>query len=151
MHYLFNTGPYRKLYKSFIKRYDECDKIETIEPRVRSLSKVIRESGLGVSIWSCEGHSDEDYPNRGYVMLAARNQEAALKLLSVFQECSRQIVNLLGWEALPEIETPLAFINEDDSYPCIIIRNPDMHSSDQLDIWWDIVTRCAQHQLKHYS
>lgn len=151
MHIQYNTPAHRKLYKDFIKRYDDCDKVENIEPRVRQLSQIVRESGLGVSVWSCEGHDDDVYyPYAGYVMFMARNRDAASKLVDVFQRCSASVVDVLGWEGLPEIETPLAFLEEDTSYPIVVIRSPSMTTAALADQFWDIVTQRSYTQLIHY-
>lgn len=151
MHIQYNTAPYRRLYKQMIERYDGCDKVENIEPRVRQFCQIIRESGLGVSIYSCEGHEDEIFsPLTGYVMLAARNRDAATKLVEVFQRTSARIVDELKWEALPDIETALASLGEDTSYPCIVFRNPSFEKPELADRFWEIVTRCVYNQLKHH-
>ncbi len=151
MHLQYNTPAFRKLYKSFIERYDGYDKVENIEPRVRQLCQIVRESGLGVSIYSCEGHSEEIFsPHCGYVMFAARNREAANKLIDVFQRCSSSIVEAIGWEALPSIETPLASFEEDTSYPCVVIRSPSFEDYKLADQFWDIVTRRSHNHLKHH-
>lgn len=151
MHMQYNTPAYRRHYKSMVERYDACDKAECIEPRVRQFSQIVRESGLGVSIWSCEGHIEESYvPLAGYVMFTARNREAATKLIEVFQRTSARIVDELGWGALPDIETTLASLEEDTSYPCIVIRNPSFEEVELADRFWEIVTHCVYNQLKHH-
>lgn len=152
MHIQYNTPAHRKLFKDFVKRYDDCDKVENIEPRVRLLSQIVRESGLGVSIWSCEGHDDADMfsPYCGYVMFMARNRDAATRLVDVFQRCSAAIVDGIGWEALPSIETSLASLEEDTSYTCVVIRSPSFENPEFADKFWDIVTRRTYNHLKHY-
>lgn len=151
MHIQYNTPAHRKLFKDFAKRYDECDKVEEIEPRVRLLCQIVRESGLGVSIWSCEGH-DEDIFARycGYAMFMARNREAATKLVDVFQRCSAAIVDGIGWEALPSIESSLASLEEDTSYSCVVIRSPAFATPEFADQFWDIITRRSYNHLKHH-
>lgn len=151
MHIQYNTPAHRKLFKDYIKRYDDCDKVENIEPRVRQLSQIVRESGLGVSIWSCEGHGDEMFsPYCGYVMFMARNRDAATKLVEVFQRCSASVVDVIGWEANPSIETALASLGEDTSYPCVVIRSPSFETVEFADQFWDIVTRRSYNHLQHY-
>ncbi|ABY62841.1 hypothetical protein ST201phi2-1p007 [Pseudomonas phage 201phi2-1] len=151
MHLQYNTPPYRKLYRSYIERYDNCDKVVNIEPRVREFSHLIRQSGLGVSVWSCEGHEEDTYsPYEGYVMLTARNREAAAKLVDVFQKISSVLVTVMGWEALPEIESPLASLGEDTSYPCVVIRSPSFTKESNANLFWEIVTVQTEKLLKHH-
>lgn len=151
MHLQYNTPQYRKLYRSYIERYDNCDKVACIEPRVREFSHLIRQSGFGVSVWSCEGHASDEYmPYEGYVMFAARNREASTKLIDVFQKISGRIVTAMGWEALPEVESPLAALEEDTSYPCLVIRSPSFESEELAVLFWQIVTEETQRLLQHH-
>lgn len=149
----YNTPGYRRLYKQFVKDYVELDHKEIIEQRVRLLCELVYESNLGVSRYSCEGHPDdvwECYSYSGYVMFACRNRDAAQTLGTILQHASNRVITALGWEALPTIETSLASLCEDVSYPCLVIRSPNMTDETMADTFWDIITESTYNHLKHY-
>lgn len=151
MYMKYNTGPYRAHYKMLVKRYDGLNHEEVCEPRVRKLCKIIRESGLGVSVFSCEGHADETPPNEGYIMFAARNREAATKLIDVFQAIMSRVIKDFGIGAIGEIETNLAcWQSDEDLYPCIVLRSPHPDNPYHADLWWGLATRVAFNELQHH-
>lgn len=150
MHYKYNTPEYRRLYREMIKRWNESDLSDVIEERVLEICKVVHASNQGVSIYSCEGH-DEPYLNRqGYVMFAARNREASVKLLEVLQIAMGKVYKMFGGDAIGEIESNIATRAEDVVYPCVVIRSPTFTTDEMADRWWKIITASVYHQLRHH-
>lgn len=153
MHIQYNTPLYRKLFKERVKRYEECDKVECIEPRVRKICADVMASNLGVSVWSCEGHDDPHHPNAGYIMFMCRNREAAMQLTDVFQRIAGVMIETNGYESGMEIEHDLCTISDINSvqhcYPALTIRNFAGMTDANADAWWATTTGCVATLLKH--
>lgn len=153
MNIQYNTPQYRKLYKSYVARYEGANLFEDIEPRVRGICVDVHASALGVSIYSCEGHGDDIYPFAGYVMFVAKNREAASKLTEIFQITAGQVINAFGVDMMLDIEHNLRVFHTDDSemvsYPAVVLRGPDEITELQCDQLWDLVTKSIRKQLRN--
>lgn len=150
MHLQYNSASYRAHYKFLKARYDKINPEVTCEPRVRLLCQLLRESALGVSIYSCEGHDNDEPRNEGYVMIAARNRDAASQLTEWLQIAMAKAYTRYGVDGMGEIESNIATWGEDITYPCIVIRSPFFDDIRKADGWWDLVTRVMYNYLKHY-
>lgn len=151
MHLKLNTSAYLTHYKMLVRRYEQLNKGDVCEPRIRKLCEIIHQSNLGVSVYSCEGH-EGDYPSwDGYVMLAARNRDAASKLLEIFQVAFVKAVEEFGAEGIGVIENCIATWNSiNTTYPCIVVRNPPIETELIADLWWELITETVLTQLKPY-
>lgn len=153
MNIQYNTPTYRKLYKSYVARQEGCNVLQDIEARVRSVCLDVYLSGLGVSVYSCEGHQEEEKPFASYIMFAAKNREDASKLTEVFQVTAGHVIDAFGIEQSMAIEHDLAVIHDDSgelhTYPRLIIRCPGYITELQCDFWWDLVTKSIRKQLKN--
>lgn len=147
----YNTPLYRKLYKSYVERYDNCDKVVNIEDRVRGICAHIRNADLGVSVWSCEGHGEPFNAYTGYIMFAPRNREAASIMMDVFQQVSAKLIQLYGWDSGIEIEHGLVMTTDTEGrehqYPCVTIRNTSM-TEEHANVWWKAVDTVTKALLK---
>lgn len=152
MNIQYNTPTYRKLYKSLIARQKDCNVLTEIEPRVRGICLDVYASDLGVSVYSCEGHGEEETPFASYIMFAAKNREDASKLTQIFQVTAGHVVDAFGIEFSMAIEHGLAAVYSDEgvlhTYPRLVIRCPGDIKEFQCDNWWDLVTKSISRQLK---
>lgn len=153
MHIQYNTAPYRKLYKSFIQRQQTTNVLVDIEPRVRGICLDVFASGLGVSVYSCEGHDGDGFS--GYIMFAAKNRDSATVLTTVFQNAAAYFHDRCGLTIDDQwmgIEHDLATINDAEdvthTYPRLIIRSPTNITEIYSDLWWATITGFIRKQLR---
>jgi len=153
MNIQYNTPQYRKLYKSYVARYEGANLLVDIEPRVRGICVDVHASALGVSVYSCEGHKDDIYPFSGYIMFAAKNREDASKLMEILQNAAAQALCAFGVDMMMGIEHSLHVFHNDDgeliSYPSVLLRGPNEITELQCDQWWDLVTKSIRRQLRN--
>lgn len=137
MHVKYNTDNYRRLFKSLVQRYVQTNKVKAIEPRVRELCELIYQSGMGVAVWSCEGHCCESgNPYQGYIRLSPKNREDAARLTELFQDCTDWVSRDLSWNHTPNIECSLARYDSEVSYPSLTVRSPCFDNILDADLMW---------------
>lgn len=145
----YNTADWRKLYKRFINDYVGLERGFVIEPRVFKLSELVYRSNQGVSVYSCEGHVDDNY--QGYIMFACKNREAAQRLTDYFIKASAALVHEFGWDYIPVVQQFFAHLSEEVGYPALTIRTPEFDKEFTATRYWKMLTELMRLQLLHYS
>lgn len=133
---------YQTRLREFKALYDDKARFDaTIDRHTRSFCKSLYKSELGVSIYSCHGHNTKVDPCPGYVMSVSETRYDSNQLVEIYQKVSADLIATLGWEAIPNIECSVGWMNDEECYPCVVFRSPYFEKATARNIWWAVANK----------
>lgn len=121
--------PYQQFYSKALTDFEQLLTNEslfndTIDEHIRSMCKVVHQSGLGVTLFGCQGHPDVDSYGNGYVMILAKDQASYYVLINRLNYIANDFISGTNWDKPPFVEVDLRPTGDEFeySYSPVVLR-----------------------------